>query len=131
VRVTTNAVAQLNRALLTTGFPYHRSAIADNNTAEFRHFIDHSQGVRCMGAAALDLAHVASGALAGYWEAALKPWDAVPGVLLVREAGGRVTDYAGQEWQLDSPTLVASNGNAALHHAMLEVIAQARAPFRP
>lgn len=130
VRLMTNQVDQLSRALLTTGFPYNRTEVGDNNTTEFSHFVRSSQGVRCMGAAALDLAHVASGALAGYWEAGLKPWDAAPGVLLVRNAGGRVTDYAGAEWTLASKTLVASNGQAAVHDAMLAVIAAARATIK-
>jgi myo-inositol-1(or 4)-monophosphatase len=126
-RLSTNEVDRLSRALLTTGFPYHRREVADNNTAEFVHFVRHSQAVRCMGSAALDLAQVAAGALAGFWEAGLSPWDSAAGVLLVRQAGGRVTDYAGNDWTLTSPTLVASNGNPALHHALLEIIAQARA----
>jgi myo-inositol-1(or 4)-monophosphatase len=80
-----------------------------------------------MGAAALDLAHVAAGVMAAYWEAWLNPWDAAAGVLLVREAGGQVTDYAGQPWRLTSQSLVASNGHPAVHQAMLDGIAQVRA----
>jgi myo-inositol-1(or 4)-monophosphatase len=125
-RLATNEVDRLSRALLTTGFPYHRTEAADNNVAEFAHFTRQSQAVRCMGSAALDLAHVAAGAMAGYWEAWLNPWDAAAGVLLVQEAGGLVTDYAGDEWHFTSGTLVASNGNPTLHQAMLDVIAQAR-----
>lgn len=125
--LTTNRVDQLGRAFLTTGFPYHRAHQGDNNTAEFEAFIRHSQGVRCMGSAALDLAHVAYGAMAGYWEAWLNPWDAAAGVLFVREAGGMVTDYAGADWTFASRTLVASNGQGNLHEAMLAQIAQARA----
>ncbi len=125
--LTTNTVAQLRRAFLTTGFPYHRTEQADNNTAEFEAFIRHSQGVRCLGSAALDLANVASGALAGYWEAWLNPWDTAAGVLFVREAGGHVSDYAGSIWTFASRSLVASNGQAELHDAMLTQIAQARA----
>lgn len=125
-RLATNQVDRLSRALLTTGFPYHRTESADNNTAEFAHFTRHSQAVRCMGSAALDLAHVAAGAMAGYWEAWLNPWDAAAGALLVQEAGGLVTDYAGNDWQFTSGTLVASNGNPTLHQSMLEIIGQAR-----
>jgi myo-inositol-1(or 4)-monophosphatase len=126
-RLSTSVVDQLRRAIFTTGFPYHRGESNDNNTAEFVHFIRHSQAVRCLGSAALDLAYVAAGAMAGFWEAWLNPWDAAAGVLMVREAGGRVTDYAGADWMLASKTLVASNGNPALHQAMLDLIAQARA----
>jgi myo-inositol-1(or 4)-monophosphatase len=121
-----NQAADLNRAFLSTGFPYHRSEYADNNLAEFGYFLGTSQGVRCMGSAALDLVNVASGALAAYWEGWLKPWDAAPGALLVREAGGLVTDYRGAPWTLTKQTLVASNGNPALHTALLDGIHQAR-----
>jgi myo-inositol-1(or 4)-monophosphatase len=126
-RLQPNTVERLSRALVSTGFPYHRVEAEDNNVAEFRYFVEHSQGARSMGSAAMDLAHVASGATAAYWEAWLNPWDAAPGVLMVREAGGQVTDYAGNPWRLESKSLVASNGNVALHEAMLEGIAQARA----
>jgi myo-inositol-1(or 4)-monophosphatase len=128
-RLQTSEVERLSRAFLTTGFPYHRTQLADDNTAEFVQFIRHSQGVRCMGSAALDLAHVAAGAMAGYWEAWLNPWDATVGALLVREAGGLVTDYDGAEWTIASKTLVATNGKPTLHAAMLEQIAQARSKF--
>jgi myo-inositol-1(or 4)-monophosphatase len=126
VRMAVNDSRRLGRALLTTGFPYHRAEHEDNNLSEFGYFVAHSQGVRCMGSAALDLVNVARGALAGYWEGWLNPWDAAPGVLMVREAGGTVTDYGGAPWHLTSKTLVASNGQAALHEALLEGIRQAR-----
>jgi myo-inositol-1(or 4)-monophosphatase len=79
-----------------------------------------------MGTAAMDLVNVASGAQGGYWESTLKPWDAAPGALLVREAGGLVTDYEGRPWQLRTPYLLASNGQPALHEALLQGIQTAR-----
>ena len=124
-RLHTNGVDDLSRAFLTTGFPYHRNEVAENNTGEFSAFIRRCQGVRCLGSAALDLALVAAGALAGSWEAWLNPWDAAAGVLMIREAGGLVTDYAGNEWTLASQTLVSSNGNSDLHRAMLATLANA------
>lgn len=126
-RLTVNQVTQLDRALLITGFPYHRAEAEDNNGREFAYFLQHSQGVRTMGSAALDLAFVASGAMAAYWEGWLKPWDAATGALLVREAGGAVTDYNGASWTLTSGSLVASNGQPALQQALLEGIRVARA----
>ncbi|GIV78647.1 MAG: inositol monophosphatase [Litorilinea sp.] len=122
-----NRRTELAQALLTTGFPYHRATHADNNSAEFTYFLTRAQAVRCMGAAALDLAYVAAGAFAGYWEGWLNPWDAAPGVLMVREAGGRVTDYSGAEWTLSSSSLIASNGQPSLHEALLRGIQSARA----
>jgi myo-inositol-1(or 4)-monophosphatase len=126
-RLQVNQVRQLSHSLLTTGFPYHRAASTDNNSAEFAYFMPRTQGVRCMGSAALDLALVASGALAAFWEGWLGPWDAAAGVLLVKEAGGQVTDYLGRPWQLPGQTgLVASNGQSALHEALLTGIQTAR-----
>lgn len=116
----------LGQAILSTGFPYHRAEQEDNNSAEYVHLLCRAQGVRCLGSAALDLAFVASGWLSGYWEAWLQPWDAAPGALLVREAGGRVTTYAGTEWGLRDARLIASNGEPALHAALLEGVNEAR-----
>lgn len=114
----TNQAETLQTALLTTGFPYHRSEYEDNNLAEFNYFLAHAQGVRVMGAAALDFANVAMGAVGGYWEGWLQPWDAAAGVLLVEEAGGKVTDYRGRPWALTTPALIASNGLPELHAAL-------------
>jgi myo-inositol-1(or 4)-monophosphatase len=125
-RLHVNQVTQLGQALLTTGFPYSRSEHSDDNLAEFGYFVAHSQGVRCMGSAAMDLVNVARGALAGYWEGWLQAWDAAPGVLIVREAGGLVTDYGGAPWTLRKRTLAASNGQPALHTAILAGIQTAR-----
>jgi myo-inositol-1(or 4)-monophosphatase len=126
VRLRVNAADTLNRAFITTGFPYSRGEHPDNNLAEFGYFMARAQGVRCIGSAAIDLALVASGATAAYWEGWLKPWDAAPGVLMVREAGGTVTDYGGSPWKLGSKTLVASNGQPALHQALLAGLREAR-----
>jgi myo-inositol-1(or 4)-monophosphatase len=125
-RLSVNGVEELDAALLSTGFPYHRAEHSDNNGAEHTHFLARAQGVRCTGSAALDLVYVATGALAGYWESWLSPWDAAPGALLVREAGGRVSDYEGNEWTLTCNNLVASNGRKTLHQALVEGISQAR-----
>lgn len=126
LRLQVNRRDTLNQALLTTGFPYHRGEHPDNNLAEFAWFFARAQGVRCMGSAAMDLAHVAAGMFAGYWEAWLNPWDTAPGVLLVQEAGGTVTDYLGAPWQLDSVGLIASNGRPALHDALVTGVHTAR-----
>lgn len=122
-----NTVDELRRALVATGFPYHSGVSADNNTREFAVVTALSGGARCLGAAALDLAHVASGALSAFWEGWLNPWDAAAGVLFVREAGGRVTDYDGVEWTIRSGSLVSSNGQPGVHDALLGAIRAARA----
>jgi myo-inositol-1(or 4)-monophosphatase len=78
------------------------------------------QRVYTLGSAALELAWVAAGRLEGFWEPALPPWDTVAGALMVREAGGRVTDYAGAPWGAPSRQIVASNGR--LHGLLLRCL---------
>lgn len=126
-RLQVSATASLRKSLLITGFPYHRAEAMDNNAAEFAYFMPRTACVRNLGSAALDLAHVAQGAADGYWEGWLNPWDIAAGALLVREAGGRVTTYAGRDWSVRDNHIVASNGVAALHNALLEGIHTARA----
>ncbi len=122
IRVST--INQLQRSLLATGFPYDRHTAEDNNTAALGVFLRRAQGIRRAGAAAIDLAYVACGRLDGYWEMRLHPWDVAAGVLLVREAGGRVTGYraAAQEEDIfGGAQVVASNG--LIHEEMLAVLA--------
>jgi myo-inositol-1(or 4)-monophosphatase len=108
----------LNRALFT-GFPYDARERQD-----FEHhlhqFIMHAQGVRRDGSAALDLAYVASGRFDGFWEVGLHPWDVAAGVLLIEEAGGRVSRYDGSAFDIYTPPIVASNG--LIHDAMMRVL---------
>ncbi len=122
-----NDTQTLRSALLATGFPYHTGTATDDNSAEFAWFSPRCLALRVMGAAALDIAQVASGTLAGFWEGWLSPWDAAAGALLVREAGGVVTDYAGAPWHFGSPGFVASNGH--IHDMLLEGIRTARTPL--
>ncbi|MGQ9802006.1 MAG: inositol monophosphatase family protein [Candidatus Saccharicenans sp.] len=112
---------ELGRSLLATGFPYDVRTSPDNNLSHFANFAVRAQAVRRLGSAALDLCYVACGRFDGYWELKLKPWDLAAGALMVREAGGRVSDLQGQEFAISSPHLVASNG--LIHQAMLEIIA--------
>ncbi len=121
-----SATAELSRSLLTTGFPTDRRTNPDNNLAEFNALERRSHGVRRQGSAALELAWVAAGIVEAFWHPRLKPWDAAPGWLLIQEAGGRVTEYDGRPWRLDSPTMVASNGQPGVHAAIIETIAAAR-----
>lgn len=100
----------LSQSLLVTGFAYDRRETSDNNYAEFCHLTHKTQGVRRGGAASLDLAYVACGRLDGYWERGLSPWDLAAGVVLVEEAGGRVTAYDNSPFQLETGRIVATNG---------------------
>ncbi len=101
--------AELAEALLGTGFP-SRKRHASPNIHFYQEFTLRSHGVRRAGSAALDLAYVASGRMDAFWEFNLNPWDTAAGILLVEEAGGRVTDFAGRQFQLKSDEILASNG---------------------
>lgn len=119
--VRVSATADLGRSLLATGFPYDLRTSPDNNLGYWGRFIVRAQAIRRCGSAAIDLAYVACGRFDGFWEIKLKPWDMAAGVLLVAEAGGRVTRIDGGTFALDAPGIVASNG--LVHGAMLEVLA--------
>jgi myo-inositol-1(or 4)-monophosphatase len=102
--------SELSKSLLVTGFAYDRRETSDNNYAEFCHLTHLTQGVRRSGAASIDLAHVACGRVDGYWERGLAPWDMAAGIILLQEAGGKVTAYDGTGLQIDSGRLLATNG---------------------
>jgi myo-inositol-1(or 4)-monophosphatase len=80
-----------------------------------------AQAVRRDGSAALDLAYVACGRFDGFWEEGLHPWDMAAGVLLIEEAGGRVSGYDGSSFDIHTPPILASNG--LLHEQMMKVLA--------
>lgn len=110
----------LQNSLLGSGFPYDRKINPDNNYRAFCHLTQLTQGVRRAGSAALDLAYVAAGRLDGYWERGLKPWDLAAGFLLVKEAGGVVSDYYGKALEtICDERVVTSNG-----HIHQELIAE-------
>lgn len=115
-----STITSLERAMLTTGFPYDLRTNPDNNFEEFIRFHHKVQAVRHLGSAALDCVWVAAGRLEGYWEAGIKAWDVAAGALIVREAGGKVTTYDNDENFLGCNTIIASNGH--LHHQMWQVL---------
>ncbi len=115
---------RLADALLVTGFAYDRIHRLDNNYAEFAWFTHRSHGVRRAGAAAVDLAHVAAGRLDGYWERGLAPWDLAAGVVLVEEAGGVVSAYDGQPFQLTEGRVIACAPQ--LQQALIQGLAACR-----
>jgi myo-inositol-1(or 4)-monophosphatase len=102
-------IESLAESLVATGFPSRKRH--DNPNIHFYHeFTLRSHGVRRAGSAALDLAYVASGRLEAFWEFNLNPWDTAAGILLVEEAGGSITDFAGAPFHLNSREVLASNG---------------------
>lgn len=117
----TSRLGDHNRILLGTGFPFRARHLLDIYLKSFAYFFNQARGVRRGGAAALDLAYVAAGRLDGFWELTLSSWDIAAGVLLIEEAGGRVTDFFGGNTYLESGHLIATNG--LLHEWMCEGIA--------
>ncbi len=125
-RLHVSATADLRRTMLTTGFPYDRFVQPDNNLREFAALLLQVQDIRRPGSAALDLCNVAAGRSEGHWELGLKPWDVAAAGLIVREAGGIVTDYDGADWQpLATDRLIAAN--PAVHPQLLAALAAVRA----
>ena len=110
----------INDSLLATGFPYDIRISESDNIAQFKAFAKTAQAVRRPGSAALDLAYTACGRLDGFWEFKLSPWDIAAGILMVLEAGGKVTSYDGTDVDIKSGEVLASNG--LIHDEMLKVL---------
>jgi myo-inositol-1(or 4)-monophosphatase len=110
----------LDHALLATGLPYDRRTHVDFYLSFMADFIRRTRDVRRAGSAALDLCYVACGRFDGFWEWKLRPWDTAAGALIVREAGGAVSDFHGGPFDLYGEQTLASNGR--VHAAMTEVL---------
>ncbi len=117
-RIAVSDKESLGESILATGFPYRRNELAHSNLENFNRFFYDVRGLRRMGSAAVDLAYVADGRLDGFWELHLAPHDVAGGALLVREAGGVVTDADGGEDWLRGGHIVASG--AGIHAAIRE-----------
>ncbi len=115
-------VALLEDALLVTGFPYDVREHPERHLPLFQDFLFRAQGIRRDGSAALNLCFVAMGRFDGMWEGNLSPWDIAAGSLIVREAGGVISGYAGEPLRLDGRRIVTAN--PALHARLIEVVAQ-------
>lgn len=122
-RIHVSQTEQVERSLLVTGFGYEHDDAWLTNLEMFKHFTDVSRGVRRLGAAAVDMSHVALGIVEAYWEYRLKPWDMAAGVLIVEEAGGVVTRMDGGSFTVFDRSCIVSNG--AVHDKLLEKIAPA------
>ncbi|MGH8647001.1 MAG: inositol monophosphatase family protein [Gammaproteobacteria bacterium] len=119
-RIRVSGRSGLKHALIGTGFPVREHTLLEAYLQSFRELFQDSAGIRRAGAACLDLAHVASGRLDGFWELGLQEWDIAAGVLLIQEAGGIVSDFRGGQEFVRSATLVA--GNPQVHGAMREIL---------
>ena len=120
-RIHVSPTAKLAESLLATGFP-SKKRHKNPNIHFYQTFTLRSHGVRRAGSAALDLASVACGRFDGFWEFNLNPWDTAAGVLLVREAGGTVTNFSGGAFDISSREVLASNGH--IHQQMIETLAE-------
>jgi myo-inositol-1(or 4)-monophosphatase len=118
-------VAELQKSLMVTGFPYNTWTAKVNNLEYFGRFARQTQGVRRLGSAALDLCYVAAGRFDGYWELSLQPWDVAAGGLIAEEGGARVTNLQGGDDYLSPPPSVLAAG-PALYEKMQDVLRQTK-----
>jgi myo-inositol-1(or 4)-monophosphatase len=118
----TSPTMDLSTAVVATGFPYDHDVHAETLAIVVREMLRHINGLRRFGSAALDLAWVAAGRFDAYWELGIAPWDGAAGMVLVREAGGKVTDPFGNESTPANGLVVATNGH--LHEPVRAIIDQ-------
>lgn len=123
--ISVSNVADLNKSVVATGFPYNHDTYADSLSIVVREVLRQVNGIRRMGSAALDLAWVAAGRYDAYWELGIAPWDGAAGIVLVREAGGVVTDPFGRPTTPMRGLVVSSNGSI---HDHLRTIVEAWMP---
>jgi myo-inositol-1(or 4)-monophosphatase len=119
-RLTVSSISDPAFSLIGTGFPFKDTGRLEEYLGQFSRIAASTSGIRRPGSAALDLADVAAGRFEGFWEQYLSAWDIAAGILLVREAGGRVTDLSGRDLGVEHSELVA--GNPAIHAWLLEVL---------
>lgn len=119
-RLSVSTISTPARSLIGTGFPFKDMSRTDEYVRQFRALMPLVSGMRRAGSAALDLCDVASGRFEAFWELTLSPWDIAAGLLIVREAGGVVTDLAGNDAPIAQGEIVASNG--VMHGWLLEML---------
>jgi myo-inositol-1(or 4)-monophosphatase len=121
-----SGTAELDAALLATGFPYDRRTSKENNFDAFLALKRVTRGVRRCGSASIDLCLVGDGTYDGYWERKLSPWDLVAGSAVVLGAGGQISDFSGGPARLRTGYVMASNGR--IHDAIVRAVAAAESP---
>lgn len=121
-KICVSKTEKLSQSLLATGFPYDIRTSKENNLNYFNRFALKAQAIRRTGSAALDLCYLATGRFDGFWELKLSPWDTAAGILMIFEAGGKISDFSGRKFDIFSKKLLATNGK--IHKQMLKVINQ-------
>jgi myo-inositol-1(or 4)-monophosphatase len=121
--ISVSRVDALSHALIGTGFPFKKTELLDRYLAQFKAILPHTSGVRRTGSAAIDLCDLACGRLDGFWELHLAPWDVAAGVLILREAGGIITDLEGSEDVVKFGAFIA--GNPTIYQALKRVVDEA------
>ncbi len=119
-RITVSKIDTFEKSLFVTGFPYYVHQKPKNVIKNFAKILVRIEGIRRLGSAALDMAYVAEGIFDGFWEEGLNPWDVTAGAVIVKEAGGKVTDYFGGKNFIFGRTLVATNKK--LHNFILDIL---------
>jgi len=119
IPIRVSSAQELDKSLLATGFPYDHRENADYYLAFFKGFTTRCQGIRRAGAAALDLCYLACGRIDGFWELKLRPWDTAAASLIVKEAGGKLTDFSGNPFSIRGNETLGSNGH--IHDEMVSV----------
>mgnify|MGYP001209955657 CR=1 FL=1 len=120
-RIRVSKRTQMRQSLIATGFPYRgKDQLIDDYLGMLKEVIKQSTGVRRTGSAALDLCYVAAGRVDGFWEMDLKKWDIAAGALILKEAGGRISDYRGTDNYLNNGHVVA--GNPKIYLALSELL---------
>jgi len=122
VKISVSKRATLKESLAVTGFPYSIEDCLDSTLKRLRRMMIETRGIRRLGSAAMDLCYVAGGIFDLFWETGLKPWDIAAGIVILREAGGKTTDFSGNPIILDCGELLSTNH--ILHADALKLVAQ-------
>lgn len=120
-KINVSSTPEIQRAILATGFPYNLKNNPEKCIDRFIEIIKTGIPIRRLGSAALDLAYLAAGRFDGYWETNLGPWDCASGLLLIEEAGGKISDWKGNKFQINTHnSLVGSNNK--IHESLINIL---------
>ncbi|MCF6268877.1 MAG: inositol monophosphatase [Melioribacteraceae bacterium] len=119
-KISVSENSDLEKSLLVTGFPYNIKENPDFAMERFNKFLMNSSGVRRLGSAAIDMCYVANGVFDGFWEVNLQPWDICAGMLLIKEAGGKISNFSNEQIDVYSKQLLATNNK--VHNEMIKVL---------